>query len=74
MPNPAKPSPRRATVIQRVRYRFDLALARGPIVVIAWLGGNSLRARGRQERRNIERGPDPRLRHHVPRTLAERRD
>ncbi len=42
MPNPAKPTPRRATLIQRLRYRFDLALARGPIVVIAWLGALTL--------------------------------
>lgn len=34
---PAKP-----TLLQRVRYSFDLALARGPMVVIAWLGGLTL--------------------------------
>jgi Trk K+ transport system NAD-binding subunit len=28
-----------ATILQRVRYRFDLALARGPMVIVGWLGG-----------------------------------
>ena len=35
----APPSP---TLGQRLRYRFDLALARGPMVVVAWLGALTL--------------------------------
>ena len=34
----AAPKPNRNTLLAQARYRFDLALSRGPIVVIGYLG------------------------------------
>ena len=36
--NDKTPGPRRRTVRARLRYRFDQALSRGPVVIVGWLG------------------------------------
>jgi Trk K+ transport system NAD-binding subunit len=40
-PGKAK-TPRKVSALTKLRYKFDNAMARGPLVVVAWLGGLSL--------------------------------
>lgn len=38
----APKAPRKVSAATKFRYRFDNAMARGPLIVVAWLGGLSL--------------------------------